>query len=228
MFGIDDAIVGAVGGSLVSGLLNNQGAADRQADAQAFSAQQYAMRYQTQVKDLQAAGLNPMLAYTQGPGNAPSSSAASSSGFPDMGANYLAAKLNSAQVANMEKQGDLIEAQAMDARASAWQKLDQSELIKTQVKEITQKLENQYYVSEVERIKAVAKELQSQYDLNIQKGETEKQARLLMMFQAQKLDAETSLLKLEKDAADTLGNLGRTAGQLKPAVDVLRSLILRK
>jgi len=64
--------------------------------------------------------------------------------------------------------------------------------------------------------------------LNIQKGETEKQSRILMMFQAEKLDAETDLLKLEKSAADTLGNLGRTAGQLKPAVDILRSILLRK
>lgn len=40
--------------------------------ANEFSAQQYATRYQTTVKDLTAAGLNPMLAYSQGPGNAPS------------------------------------------------------------------------------------------------------------------------------------------------------------
>jgi hypothetical protein len=41
------------------------------ADANAFSAQQYANRYQTTVKDMQAAGLNPMLAYSQGAGSAP-------------------------------------------------------------------------------------------------------------------------------------------------------------
>lgn len=41
------------------------------ADANAFSAQQYASRYQTTVKDMQAAGLNPMLAYSQGAGSAP-------------------------------------------------------------------------------------------------------------------------------------------------------------
>ena len=37
----------------------------------AWSAAQYATRYQTQVKDLEAAGLNPMLAYGQSPGSAP-------------------------------------------------------------------------------------------------------------------------------------------------------------
>lgn len=44
-----------------------------QANANAFSAQQYATRYQTTVKDLQAAGLNPMLAAQTGAGSAPTS-----------------------------------------------------------------------------------------------------------------------------------------------------------
>jgi len=38
----------------------------------AWSAAQYASRYQTMTKDLQAAGLNPMLAYSQSPGASPS------------------------------------------------------------------------------------------------------------------------------------------------------------
>jgi hypothetical protein len=40
-----------------------------QEQANQFNAQQYATRYQTTVKDLQAAGLNPMLAYSQGGGS---------------------------------------------------------------------------------------------------------------------------------------------------------------
>jgi len=67
-----------LGGSLVSGglsllggILTNQSNQDIADDANAFNAQQYATRYQTSVKDLIAAGLNPMLAYSQGPGQAP-------------------------------------------------------------------------------------------------------------------------------------------------------------
>lgn len=41
-------------------------------EANRFSAEQYATRYQTTVKDLTQAGLNPMMAYSQGPGTAPS------------------------------------------------------------------------------------------------------------------------------------------------------------
>lgn len=235
MFGIDDAIIGAVGGSLVTGLMNNSAASSRQSDAQQFSAEQYAARYQTTVKDMQAAGLNPALAYGGISGSSPTSSAASSAGVPDLGSSGMVARMNSAQIANIaadtenkKAQADLIEAQAMQARASAWQANSQSEVNQMSVKEMTSKLENQHYENDAARLKAIALELKSQYDLNIQKGLTEQQSRALMLQQAIKLDAETDLLKLEKDAADTLGNLGRTAGQAKPAVDIIRSLILRK
>ena len=83
-----DLIGGAVS-SLIGGGLGLLGATDtNQTNAQnvqdtnaanaqiaaannAWSAQQFATRYQTTVKDLTAAGLNPMLAYTQGGGSPP-------------------------------------------------------------------------------------------------------------------------------------------------------------
>lgn len=45
----------------------------RQHDAQGFDMQMFSNRYRMQVEDLKNAGLNPMLAYTQGPGSAPAS-----------------------------------------------------------------------------------------------------------------------------------------------------------
>lgn len=75
MFGIDDAIMGGlIGGglSLTGSILSNDVNRDIANKANQFSAQQYATRYQTTVKDMQAAGLNPMLAYGQGAGTAPS------------------------------------------------------------------------------------------------------------------------------------------------------------
>ena len=67
MFGIDDAIIAAgIGGtlSLIGGQMSNDARADQANRANAFSAQQFATRYQTTVKDMKAAGLNPMLAYS--------------------------------------------------------------------------------------------------------------------------------------------------------------------
>ena len=75
------------GASLLGGMFTNQAQAEQAASAHAFSAAQTqqqmdyqermrASQYQTTVKDLAAAGLNPMLAYTQGGAGTPSGSAA--------------------------------------------------------------------------------------------------------------------------------------------------------
>jgi hypothetical protein len=83
MFGIDDAVIGAVAGPAIGSLIGgglgllgqnkaNEANEAMMNQANAFSAQQFATRYQTTVKDLEAAGLNPMLAYGQGGGSPPS------------------------------------------------------------------------------------------------------------------------------------------------------------
>jgi len=73
------AIWDGIGSAVTSGLMSffggerrNEAQADQAAAANAFSAQQFATRYQTTVKDMAAAGLNPMLAYSQGGGSPPS------------------------------------------------------------------------------------------------------------------------------------------------------------
>lgn len=78
MFGLDDIAVADIAGPLISGGLSylgatsaNQNRSDIANQANAFSAQQYATRYQTQTKDMMAAGLNPMLSYSQGAGSSP-------------------------------------------------------------------------------------------------------------------------------------------------------------
>jgi len=65
-------------GDIFSAILGYQGTQDTNASreniansANAFSAQQFATRYQTTTKDMEAAGLNPMLAYSQGGGSPP-------------------------------------------------------------------------------------------------------------------------------------------------------------
>lgn len=68
------SLIGA-GASLLGGVLGNEASADQANNAMAFSEHQYNTRYQNTVKDLEAAGLNPMLAYSQSPGSAPSGTA---------------------------------------------------------------------------------------------------------------------------------------------------------
>lgn len=230
-------LLGVSGSSLVapiasafSGLFNNSSAAQRQEDAQSFSAQQFANRYQTTVEDMKKAGLNPMLAYSQGGGNAPTSSAASSAGMPDVGSSYTAAKMASAQMANIEadtqnkkEQAALIRAQAAQAMSSA----NQADAATTKIGQEVWNLKEQFKNIPLEgnRLRAFVEQISSQIGLMDQQNltETEKRANLRAMIS--KLNAETDLLNLDKQAAEDLGNIGREAGQLKPIVDILRSFI---
>lgn len=77
MFGIDDAIIAGVAGSVLggvtSGIFNtnsartaNERAVENTNNAFAASQQEYATRYQTTAKDMKLAGINPIMAATGG------------------------------------------------------------------------------------------------------------------------------------------------------------------
>lgn len=221
--------------SFGAGILSNMWADERQEDAQQFSAQQFATRYQTTVKDLEAAGLNPALAYSQGGGTPPSSSAVSAN-MPDVGASLTQSKLASAQIANIEAdtenkaaQAELINAQAAAARGSAWQSLANVEKIDADVRKIKAETEN--IPDEGRRIRAAVNALAEQAALDAQRGETQVSIRReieakirKLMAETGKVGAETKLLNFDIEAADNLGNLGRYGKEGRIVLDVIREL----
>jgi len=114
-----DSVLGFIGAERA-----NQSREDIAQKANEFSAQQYATRYQTTVKDLSQAGLNPMLAYSQGAGSAPSGQQAQ--GIENSVSSAIDAKnkasqrdLMAAQVQNVHADTTLKEAQAIAAKAQA-------------------------------------------------------------------------------------------------------------
>lgn len=237
MLGALGSLLGVSGSSLIapiasaaSGLFNTSSAMDRQEAAQTFSAEQFSKRYQTTVEDMKKAGLNPMLAYSQGGGNAPSGSAASTSGMPDVGSSFSQSRLNSAQIANIEadtnnknESSALIRAQAAQAMASANQADAQTTKIGQEVTNLKEEFKN--IPLEGNRLREFANNLVSSSNLLLEQGMSQQQVRDHLRAVISKLNAETSLLDLDKEAADSLGNIGRESGQLKPVFDILRSIL---
>lgn len=130
----------AVGGALEIGgaLLNQSLSMRRQKQAQGFESDMYQRRYQMQVADLKAAGLNPMLAYTTGPGSSPSSSAASAQGA-DMSKGVSQYRITSAEAAKIRKETELVDAQKENVKADTLVKIITPALVKAQTGETEEK-----------------------------------------------------------------------------------------
>lgn len=209
-------------GSLMDNLFANY----RQDKAQDFSAEQYATRYQTTVKDLNAAGLNPMLAYSNGPGSSPTSSASSAgSNFAQAGAVYNQSKVANAQAAliaaqteNQAAQGDLYRAQAAAQWASAGQSTAMIDQTKATADKIREEIKN--IPLEGDRLKKAAHLLVAQSSLADQQATTEAQRWEQVKQTAHQLRLQNAITQEDLNAIIKTGSIGRLARELGPASDI--------
>lgn len=257
MFGLDDALIGAgvsAFGSLLGGQMRNDAQASQAAQANAFSAQQFATRYQTTVKDMQAAGLSPMLAYAQGGGAPPSGQQGV---MNDVVTPAVQSGVSAFQAGNASKllaaQADAASAQAEAARAQADKtraetpyvapsaeadirlKGSSAELNAAQIGQVNANVDQ--LRATTDKIKAdtnfdVQQDILRQTAWNLrqqgvaaqERGISEGQSRAMMQATINKLVKETGLLNLDLEAAGNL-NLGREAGQLKPIIDTIIGVV---
>jgi len=130
---------GDIGGGLLSFIGQSQANQKNWDIAQSnnqFNREQFEQRYQTTVKDLQAAGLNPMLAYSQGPGTAPTASpvAPMQNALGNAVEGYNKTKQVSSAAQLQAEQVKVAESQVQLNSASAAKVLADAEFVKEQTK----------------------------------------------------------------------------------------------
>ncbi len=194
------SIIGA-GIGYLSGEQTNDRSVDQAAANNAWSAQQYATRYQTQVKDLQAAGLNPMLAYSQSPGSAPTAQAVQFQNPVSSAADAMRSVASSAQSVSSAHQADA-----------------QSRLIDETVEKTRKETRN--LDDEQTRLKAAYINLAESSALMAQQGQSEVVRREVMKATAQKMITENLLNRAEYDAMVRTNFFGVTAREVKVLSDV--------
>lgn len=164
--------VGEIVGGIIGGAKDDQNAREgvqETNEANAYQAQlnrdfqkeQRATQWQTSVADLQAAGLNPMLAYSQGPaGNNPGATAAPMQNKQQA---VLATNAANAQIQNVEadtlnkiRSADLITAQTEATRAQAENTGAQTENIKMTLPKIQEEIKDVMNSAELKRQQALS------------------------------------------------------------------------
>lgn len=209
--------IGAGVGGLVDQEASNQYNSAEAAKANAFSAQMSNTSYQRTMADMKAAGLNPMLAFSQGGSTVPVGQRASFTPVGDYnastGAVYSQAE-SSASQARTAAAAQRVQADVAEAQVNK---------IKEEIPLISRQASNTAQQAHV--LTATVNMLEKQANLMHSQKATQSEIQEQLRATVNKLVSETQLINYDVDAAKSLGNIGRESGQFKPILELILGVI---
>jgi len=239
--GVIGGPVGAIGGALFDEWSSDQkqNSAEGYSSAEAAKNREFQERmsstaYQRGVVDMKAAGLNPMLAYSQGPASVPSGSVAS---FPGaVGAQYMQASASQASAEAATLQANTAASVGDASVMKIKQEVTNLQSVNEQVQAVTRNLGEEYQnliktgynLTEAgNQIRATVEKIMAEIPLVKTQAFTTQLQGLLYQAQSGNTAATTKLLGMDIQAAESFNNIGREASQIKPLLDALRFFLPR-
>lgn len=206
------SLVGA-GLSFLGGREQNTASAEAAQRQMDFQSEMSNTSFQRQVKDLEAAGINPMLVTKLGGASTPPGAMPS---FVNPG--LMASQAFSAQQSSA----------AAQKQAETQEKLSEPQM--KQVEAMTDKIKEEIknIPTEGKRLEAMVWQIHSMENLLHQQAYTERDKQRMLVATVQKLGEETELLKGSVEAMKALDNLGKQAEALKPIVEIIKMFIGRR
>jgi hypothetical protein len=222
-----DSVAGSIFGSAVQGHYNSAASAQQNA----WNVENYKHRYQWAMEDMRNAGLNPILAATNGIGGSIAGASAASIGMPDVAGNISSARGVSASSRQAKVAENLstsqIEKNVADAKASS------ANAGLATANTTNAGLQNKILQNDVD-FKTKTFDQRVQFEFDRMKAEIDNLHKLGQMYDANSLNATASALRAnsaaafdsvqtelagyERDFYKSLGDLGADAKVMGPAI----------